>query len=240
MATRDAISNFFITLVALFFMVLLGMMLKARYRLPSEVAASAPVPKAIPIAMATTPETANIPVARAYKSGEFWVLPNPELIVSRGNEPDTLRIKSGEKEDVFALYFIDAVEASWTHPRRVNEQAAFFGHAPTQRVLEAGSTALAYVTQLLRTHKFTVYTKWGRVPESERFYALITVETTKGVNEEDLGELLVRKGYAMPVGQVTSSLPFAGRSVDAHLKILRKAADQARADHAGLWAHATQ
>ena len=237
MATRKAISNFFITLVALFFMVLLGMVLKARYRLPSEMAAAKTVPKAIPIAQAV--DVSKIPEARAYKSGEFWVLPHPQLIVSRGNEPDTLRIRSGQKEDVFELYFVNAVVASWTHPKRVNEQSAYFGHAPTQKVLEAGSAALAYVTQLLRTHKFTVYTKWGRVPESERFYALITVETAEG-RVEDLGELLVRKGYAMPAGQVTSSLPVKGRSVEIQRKILRDAVAVAKSERVGLWAHATQ
>ena len=236
MATHKAISNFFITLVVLFFMVLFAMLLKGRYRLPSEVAAAKTVPKAIPIAQPV--DETKIPEARAYKSGEFWVLPHPQLIVSRGNEPDTLRILSGQKEDVFELYFVDAVEATWTHPKRVNTQSAYFGHAPTQKVLEAGSTALAFVTQLLRTHKFTVYTKWGRVPESERFYALITVENANG-KEEDLGEMLVRKGFAMPAGQVTTSMPIKGRTTDAHRKILRDAVAKAKSERAGLWAFST-
>jgi endonuclease YncB( thermonuclease family) len=237
MATRDAISNFIITVVVLFFMVLLAMLLKGRYRLPSEAQSATVVPKAVPVAAAV--DVTNIPVARAYKSGEFWVLPKPQLVVSRGNEPDTLRIRSGEKEDVFVLYFVDAVEASWIHPKRVNEQATAFGHAPTQKVLETGSLALGFVTQLLRTHKFTVYTKWGRVPESERFYAFIMVETSSG-KQEDLGEMLVRKGYALPSGQITSSVPIPGRSVDVHLKELRAGFAQAKADRNGLWSQAAQ
>ncbi len=239
MPTREAFSNFIITLIVLFFMAIIGMLLKARYRLPSErsqveTIGGGAVPKAIPVAQ---PVEVYIPEARAYKSGEYWVLPHPELVVSRGNEADTLRIKSGDKEDVFVLYFVDALDATWTHPKRINEQSAYFGKSPTQRVLEFGSQALGYVTQILRERHFQVYTKWGRVPESERYYAMISVELEPG-KRYDLAELLVRKGFASPTGQAANSMPASMKPVEEYSHSLLKALSQAKADRAGIWAYA--
>ena len=240
MANRETISNLFITVVALFFMVLLGMLLKARYRLPSERAAiaaktttDAEVPKAIPIAAAV-----EAPKEAVKVHGGFVSLPAPSLIVSRGNEPDALRIKTGDKEDVYVLYFVESVESTWTHPRRINAQSAHFGHASTQSVLSVGSQALTFVYDLLQNHPFKVFTKHGRVPESERFYAMISVDLQG--KSTDLGELLVRKGYATHVGQKSATLPIANKTVEEYLKELHRAETQARNDHAGLWAHATQ
>ncbi|WP_156346158.1 hypothetical protein [Verrucomicrobium spinosum] len=50
MPPRAAISNFIMTVVILFFMLMLGMLLKARYRLPSEAKGESEdsVPKASP------------------------------------------------------------------------------------------------------------------------------------------------------------------------------------------------
>ena len=238
MPTRDALSNFFITIVALFFMALIGMLLKACYRLPSErqmsAAGLAAVPKAIPIAI---PVDIPAPEPRGYQEGGFWVLPHPQLVPSRGNEADTLRIRSGPKEDVFVLYFVDALEATLTHPKRISQQSAYFGNAPAQRVIEYGGKALAYVSELLTKKPFVVYTKKGRVPESERFYAMISVEMEPG-KMSDLGELLVRKGYAEPIGQGINTMPGKMKPVNEYLKELKKAESQAKAERAGLWVHA--
>jgi hypothetical protein len=227
MPTSEAFRNFIFTLIVLFVMGIIGMLLKASYRLPSEVA---PI-KAIPVAQ---PVEAPVAEARAYKSGDFWVLPNPKLIDSRGNEADTLRIKSGTKEDVFVLYFVDALEATWDHPKRISEQAAAFNHAPGQKVVDAGKNALAYVKNLLTQKPFKVYTKWGRVPETERFYALVSVEIEPG-KTVDLGELLLRKGYALATGQPTPLMPSEMKASGDHAKDLQKALALAKTEHVGLW-----
>lgn len=237
MPPRAAISNGIITVVILFFMLLLGMLLKARYRLHSDSASSAvpvaAVPKAIPVAI---PVQSQEPVheARAYKVGDWWVLPNPELVPSRANEADTLRIKSGAKEDVFVLYFVDAAEISASRPKRLREQAEFFQKAPQNVVLATGEQAMAFVGKQLSTHKFKVYTKWGRVPESERYYAFITVELEKN-KHYDLGELLVRKGFAAPLGQQTGSLPPQLPASDQYVQQLGRALAMARTEQAGAW-----
>jgi hypothetical protein len=239
MGSREAISNLFITVVALFFMVLLGMLLKARYRLPSErtavakmsASSDADVPRAIPIASAQLAPKEAVKV-----HGGFVSLPAPALVVSRGNEPDALRIKSGDREEVYVLYFVEAIESTWTHPRRINAQSSYFGHASTQSVLSVGKQALGFVNDLLQNNPFKVFTKHGRVPESERFYAMISVELQGKAT--DLGELLVRKGYATHTGQKSATLPIANKTVDGYLKDLQHSETQARSDHAGLWAHA--
>ena len=227
MPTSEAFRNFIFTLIVLFVMGVVGMLLKASYRLPSEMA---PI-KAIPVAQ---PVETPVAEARAYKSGEFWVLPHPQLIDSRGNEADTLRIRSGTKEDVFVLYFVDALEATWDHPKRITEQAANFNHVPSQKVVDMGKNALAYVKNLLMQHPFKVYTKWGRVPDTERFYALVSVEIESGVTV-DLGEMLVRKGYALANGLPTPAMPSEMKASADHAKDLQKALTLAKSEHMGLW-----
>lgn len=233
MPPRAAISNGIMTMVIVFFMLLLGMLLKARYRLPSErtTGTDGDVPKAVPVAM---PVEERIHEARAYKQGDWWVLPSPQLVESRANEADTLRIKSGPKEDVFVLYFVDAAETSATRLGRVREQSSFFNRTSQERVIEAGVEARDFVVDLLTRHPFKVYTKWGRVPESERYYAFITVELEPG-RQTDLGELLVRKGYAAPLGQQTAPLPPQLPAPERYTALLGAALTAAKSERAGAW-----
>jgi endonuclease YncB( thermonuclease family) len=236
MAPRAAISNFVITGVILFFMFIIGLLLKGRMRLPSElkadetakVAVPASVPRAIPVGQ-------KIAEPRAYKTGEFWVLPHAQIVVSRSNDADTLRIRSGPKEDVFVLYGVDALQALWTHPLRIAAQANYFGGVAQTRVLDTGGQALAWITELLSKHPFIVYTKYARVPQTERYYAFVRVELEPG-KQKDLGELLVRKGFAAPNGPAPDSLPEAGRTPADYHHQLQKALSQAKAEQVGAWA----
>lgn len=240
MHPRATISNGIITVVILFFMLMLGMLLKARYRLASEdkitQVKDAPVPKAIPVAMAVE---MKVHEARAYKQGDWWVLPSPKLVVSRANEADTLRIRSGPKEDVFVLYFVDAAESTFSHPKRLRDQSSFFQKAPEDRLVTSGSEALNWVTELLTKHPFTVFTRWGRVPDRERFYAFIRVEIAPG-KFADLGEMLVRRGYASPVGQQTKPLPETLPTAEQYVAELGRALTLAQRERAGAWTFAPQ
>jgi hypothetical protein len=238
MPPRAAIHNGIITVVILFFMLLLGMLLKARYRLHKEpvkaipVAEAVTVPKAVPVAV---PIDEVVQEARAYRQGEWWVLPEPKLVPGRANEPDTLRIRSGPKEDVFVLYFVDAAEVFPSRPRRLKEQSSFFHNPSPDAVLTAGAHAMDFVTTLLTKNRFKVYTKWERVPDSERYYGFITVELEQG-KHFDLGELLVRKGYASPMGRQISALPAPLPKSELYVSQLGKAMAQAKAEHVGAWA----
>ncbi|TLD69796.1 hypothetical protein FEM03_15845 [Phragmitibacter flavus] len=236
MQPRAAISNGIITIVVLFFMLMVGMLLKARYRLAANetslTTVETTVPKAIPVAMAVEPE---IHQPRAYQDGDWWVLPNPELVVSRANEADTMRIRSGVKEDVFVLYFVDATETSPTRLQRLREQSTYYHQAHPDQLLATGQDALKFVTQLLSDYPFTVYTKWGRVPDSERFYAIVRIEMIPG-KTYDLGELLISHGYASPTGQQTGTLPSNMPALNQYLKNLSRALSSAKADQSGAWA----
>lgn len=233
MPPRAAISTGIVTTVIVFFMILLGLLLKARYRLPSEQ----PVPKAIPVSDVPRAIPVAVPVSEEkIQQGDWWVLPTPELVDSRANEADTLRIKSGEKEDVFVLYFVDAAETSSTRVARVREQSNFFHKVTQDQILRTGEAAREFVVDLLMRYPFKVYTKYGRVPESERYYAFITVEMVKG-QHFDLGEILVRKGFAAPLGQQTAPLPPQLITPERYVSQLGAAMELARNERAGAWAY---
>lgn len=237
MPPNRAISHFIITVVILFFAFIIGLLMKARYRLPSELKADeaarvardnpAAVPKAIPVGQ-------RIYEPLSYKSGAFWVLSHPELSAVSSGDAGTLRVKNGPKEDVFVLYGVDAVEASWSRPGRLAEQAAYFDGKTPEKMVGGGAQAQAWVAQLLRTQPFIVYTKWIRVPETERYYAFVRVEMDG--KQQDLGELLVKNGFATPKGVAPDTVPEAGRTPDDYRKSLQRALSAAKADQSGLWA----
>jgi endonuclease YncB( thermonuclease family) len=235
MAPRVAISNFIMTVVTLFFMFIIALLLKGRMRLPSEqkadevarAPAAEQVPKAVPVGQ-------RIAEPRAYKTGEFWVLSHPELVATRADEAGTVRVKSGPKEDVFVLYGIGAVPATATRPKRIAEQAAYFRGATPSRLMETGAQAHAWTSQLLAKHPFIVYTKYSRIAGTERYYAFVRIEVEG--KQHDLGELLVKKGYATPTGQAPDGMPDAGRTPEDYRRDLHKVLAQAKAEEAGLWA----
>lgn len=225
MPLRDTLLNLAITCVLVLIVVLVAILLKESR--PTPVAA-------VPVGVAQVPPGPGGEVGRAPLP-EFKVFPKARLIESRTNEADSLRIKVSETEDehVFVLYFVDALDASSTHPQRVQDQARYFG-VSSQRVVEEGQKAVAYVTQLLKERSFIVMTRWEEVPGLSRYYALVLVENSPG-KWVYLADLLVQRGYARVAG-LTTSLPSDARSMNDYaleLQALRKRAEQQKA---GIWA----
>lgn len=224
MKLRDALLNLAITAVLVLVIVLVALVLKR---------SRPPAPKAIPVNPADAP---------AYDRGArpvleiFEALDRAELIESRANEADTLRFRIGQEEHVFTLYFIDAVETTLTHSQRIREQARWFGNVTDPEIVEAGAEALAYVHDLLARQPFLVLTRWERVPNSTRYYALIRVEIEPG-RHVYLADLLMRAGYARISG-VTTSLPNDSRNETDYLLGLKKLGDEARAAKLGIWKRA--
>lgn len=225
MPLRDTLLNLAITCVLVLIIVLVAILLKE----------SRPDPlPALPVGVAQLPPGQSLDSGPAALP-EFKVFPKARFIESRTNEADTLRIKVSdtEEEQVFVLYFVDALDASWTHPQRVQEQARYFG-VSGEKVVSEGLKATQYVTQLLKDRPFSVMTRWEQVPERSRFYALILVEHTPG-SWVYLADLLVQQGFARVAG-VTTSLPSDTRSLNDYaleLQALRKQAEQRKA---GIWA----
>ncbi len=225
MPLRDTLLNLAITCVLVLIIVLVAILLKG----------SRPDPlPALPVSVAQLPPGQSLENDRAALP-EFKVFPKARFIESRTNEADTLRIKVSDTEDeqVFVLYFVDALDASWTHPQRVQEQARYFD-VSGEKVVSEGLKATQYVTQLLKDRPFSVMTRWEQVPERSRFYALILVEHTPG-SWVYLADLLVQQGFARVAG-VTTSLPSDARSLNDYaleLQALRKQAEQRKA---GVWA----
>ncbi|MCB1225842.1 MAG: thermonuclease family protein [Verrucomicrobiales bacterium] len=188
------------------------------------------VPRAIPVSEA---EIRGLDLGAKPVRDNFLVLPQALLVESRGNEADTLRMQVDGEELIFVLYFVDALDASWTHPQRINDQARWFGNASSDRIVETGIEALNFVRTLLTTKPFRVMTRWERVPNTSRYYALIIVEEEPG-RMTYLQDILVREGYARIQG-VTTPLPGDSRDEAHYLAYLRQLANEARREKRGIW-----
>ena len=98
------------------------------------------------------------------------------------------------------------------------------------QTVELGKAAKMYVERLLEGKSFTVYTRWERVYEGERFYAWVDLP---GEDGEFLSERLVDKGLARihtkgaPVPDGRTS-----RAYESHLEQLEAAA---KAADRGAW-----
>jgi endonuclease YncB( thermonuclease family) len=225
MPLRDTLLNLAITCVLVLIVVLVAILLKESRLAPAV---------AVPVGVAQMPPRKSENVGRAVLP-EFEMFPKAKFIESRTNEADTLRFKVSDTEDeyVFVLYFVDALDASATHPQRVQEQARYFG-VSSQRVIEEGQRAAVYVTKLLKERPYTVMTRWEEVPGLSRYYALVLVEISAG-KWVYLADLLVQQGFARVAG-VTTNLPSDARSMNDYameLQALRRRAEQQKA---GIWA----
>lgn len=220
--------NLAITAVLVLVVVLGGIMLRET---KSKVVPAVKVPVA-GVPGQTTPDEGGVPKEKVER---FQILPSPVLVDSRANEADTLRIRYGNEEHIFVLYFADALETTMNHPQLVAEQGRYFGKAADKTILEVGNEAAAYVAQLLKDHHFNVLTKWERVPNTVRYYAIIKVQMPGG--PVYLADLLIRKGYAYVHG-IPTELPDDNRDLPTYAVEIRDLAIKARETKSGIWAKA--
>lgn len=228
MQIRETLLNLSIALVLVLIVVVAGILVKESRPPP---AAAVPV-KVAGVPGQTLPDEGFRPKAVEDK---FQIFPKPELVESRANEADTLRIRIGNEEHIFVLYFVDALEASMNHPQRVAAQAKYFGRTSDKVITEVGAEAAAYVTKLLTSGKaFNVLTRWECVPNTMRYYALIVVEG-EDRRPTYLADLLMRRGYAT-VGSVNTLLPGDPRDIPTYATYLLQLGRKAREDKVGIWA----
>ncbi len=224
MPLRSALINLAITFALLLAVVVAGMIMRARQEqaVPAKKIAVAGVPGI------TGPDEGGVPKP---KTDQFEILPSPVLVETSANEGDTLRVRHGMDEFVFVLYYVDALETNMDHPSRVSEQGRWF-QTSEKAVVELGQAAAAYVTKLLKENHFNVLTRWERVPNTARYYAIVKVQQPQG--PVYLADLLIRHGYAR-VGSLMTELPDDSRDQAGYLDELRRLDEKARLARAGIW-----
>ena len=227
MPFRETLLNLAITAVLVLIVVLAGVLLKESRPKPA---------RAVPVPVAGVSGGAD-GTGKAV-TGTFQVFPRAELVESRANEADTLRIRINGEEHIFVLYFVDALEATMNHPQLVAKQGRYFGNASDKVITDTGAEAAAYVTDLLKTKPFSVLTRWERVPNTSRYYALIIVEVNPG-KPVYLADLLMNEGLAWLYG-VETELPDDKRDSISYGLELQSLASRARQNRAGVWAKLPQ
>ena len=138
---------------------------------------------------------AGLDAAAPDGSKEWIVLKDCRLIPNPANDGDSFHISAGTKEYIFRLCMVDAPETDEMIPRRLVDQAKYFGITVPQAI-EVGRRAKEFVDEKLAT-PFTIFTHMSDAmgqSRLERFYAF--VQTKDG----DLGEQLVRNGLARIYG----------------------------------------
>ena len=162
-----------------------------------------------------------------------WVvLQDCRLLRTESLDADSFHVKTGGKEYIFRLYFVDAPETDMSFADRVKEQADYFNLTPEQAIT-LGEYAKRFTKEKL-AHPFTVRTcmqdAMGR-SKMERHYAF--VETTEG----DLAELLVANGLARLHGQ--EAQPAGLRSPERQWHKLKRLEAEAKQAKVGGWGAAT-
>lgn len=164
----------------------------------------------------------------ARESKDWVVLDNCRLIPNPANDGDSFHASAGAREYIFRLYMVDAPETDEMTPRRLVEQASYFGITVPQAI-EVGRAANEFTREKL-SQPFVVFTHMsdamGR-SKIERFYAF--VQTGEG----DLGEQLVRNGLARNYGY--KAVPPGLKNSRAELERLQQLEDEARAEKIGGW-----
>jgi endonuclease YncB( thermonuclease family) len=159
---------------------------------------------------------------------DWEILDDCRIVESKSNDADSFRVRHGDKEYMFRLYFVDAAETSFEFSDRIGDQATYFGIAP-ERVPELGWKAVTAATGFLKPG-FTVQTKWhnaqGRTT-LPRFYAFVRV------GGKDLAEWLVENGLARVYGTRTTT-PEGLKSTDFRARLLDLEA-KAKERRAGAW-----
>ncbi len=171
------------------------------------------------------------PPAPTPESGPWFVtLRDVRLLENGGNDGDSFKVAHSEGEQVLRLYFVDCPETR-DYPLvhgRLKDQAGYFGGLSIPQAIQTGTEARTYTGRLLRERRFTVHTRWERVYNSERVYALVFFE-----DGEELSEKLVRSGLCRI--HTKGTLMPDGRSEYEFENHLRAMEDEARKTRRGAW-----
>lgn len=167
---------------------------------------------------------------RPEHDGHFVVLKNARLVEDAANDGDSFKIAHDGGEHVMRLYFVDCPEKRQYSlvNARLKDQASYFGGLSIPQTTSVGMEAKAFSEALLHEHRFTVQTRWERVYDSERSYAIVIFD-----DGEDLAEKLVKAGLCR-IHTKGTMMPDGQREFDFenHLRELER---QAKAAKRGAW-----
>jgi endonuclease YncB( thermonuclease family) len=162
--------------------------------------------------------------------GHFVMLKNARLVDDANNDGDSFKIAHDSGEQVLRLYFVDCPEKRQHKlvEGRLKDQAGYFGGLSIPQTLNVGQEAKTFTETRLREQRFTVQTRWERVYDSERVYAVVLFE-----DGEDLAAKLVKAGLCR-IQTKGTMMPDGQREFDfeARLRALEK---EARAAQRGAW-----
>jgi len=173
----------------------------------------------------------------AIASAHPWQQLDDCRLVSRSsNDGDSFRISTAGKEYVFRLYFLDCPETQHLpySPGRIKDQGRYFAGLSESDVLAVGKDARTFTANLLGGSPFTIFTRWERVFESQRFYAHVSLPSSSG-DPGDLAEALVSAGLAR-IHTTGADHPLGHSERQRHQR-LRSLERQARAAGLGAWHH---
>src|SRR5207248_225398 len=171
---------------------------------------------------------AVVDVGARGESKDWIVLENCRLIPNPANDGDSFHVSVGEKEYIFRLYVVDAPETDEMVPRRLVDQAKYFGITVPQAI-EVGRAAKEFTRERL-SEPFTVFTHMSDAmgqSRIERFYAY--VQTKEG----DLGEQLVRNGLARIYG--FKAVPPSLQNSQQEIQKLEQLKNEAKHEKIGGW-----
>jgi len=158
-----------------------------------------------------------------------WIeIPDCRLIKNDANDGDSFHVRGGGREYLVRLYFVDAPEHSMQIPKRVREQADWFGTTEAS-VLRHGELAAAQVAKWLE-QPFTLYTQLidaRGASRMQRVFAMVKV------GDRYLCERLVENGLARIYG-IRRNLHDGTFRWD-FIRKLEGLEKKARAAGAGLW-----
>ncbi|MCB1276071.1 thermonuclease family protein [Prosthecobacter sp.] len=162
--------------------------------------------------------------------GHFVELRHVRLIEDAGNDGDSFKIAHDGGANVLRLYFVDCPEKR-QYPlinSRLKDQAGYFGGLSIPQTVNVGLEAKAFTETLLRERHFTILTRWERVYDSARSYALVFFD-----DGEELSEKLVRAGLCR-IHTKGTLMPDGRREFDfeSHLRALER---EAKAAQRGAW-----
>lgn len=114
---------------------------------------------------------------------EGWdVLRGGTLVEKKSNDGDSFRIRHGNQETIFRLYYVDTPEKELktyrdgnSNRERVQEQADYFGNLTLSQTTALGEAAATFTLDLLRKGGFEVLTKYEGVYGPGRRYCFVAV-----------------------------------------------------------------